>query len=217
MLCSACIKQKDSSVSNGTQKFTLEQMRLSAKSDVKQTTFHPKVLLEGSPGERCQIDSAGQSNTEEKSANTQSKLFFMKSGSEYEDKCMETLSISPHCDACSGIEPELLCLKTSDGINCSHQMKGISVSGTFTLEETNKLNKDQYSSLCNNLGTKRKLTSTLITFCRRSKRNRDIAVPDVASESETPPAASCSVELKNEKVKLTNSFIGNEEKVCYLF
>ncbi|KAL0316645.1 UNVERIFIED_CONTAM: hypothetical protein Sradi_5542700 [Sesamum radiatum] len=210
-LCAACTKQQDSSVSEETQNLSkLGQGRRSPKSDVKQLTSNPNVLLEGSPCESCQIDSAGQS-----------KLLSVKSSSEYEDKCKDTFSISPPPDACSVVEPKQACLENSDGKNCSPQMDGTAISGAFNLEETNKTNKEQPSSLCNNLVTKRKLDSTLITFCRRSKRNRDIATQHIASvyadttcasASETPPAASCPVDLKNDKVKPPNSLIGNEDK-----
>ncbi|KAK4431975.1 protein CHROMATIN REMODELING 4 [Sesamum alatum] len=207
--CSACVKQQDSSVLDETQNLSkLEQGRRSPESDVKQVTSNPNVLLEGSRGESCRIDAAGQS-----------KLLPVKSNSEHEDKCKNTFSISPPPDACSGVEPKQACLETSDGISCSPQMEGTSVSGAFNFEETNTINKEQPSSLCNNFVTKRKLDSTLITFCRRSKRKRDIATPDIASEyadttcvSETSPAAGCPVDLKNEKVNSTNSFIGNEDK-----
>ncbi|KAK4392596.1 protein CHROMATIN REMODELING 4 [Sesamum angolense] len=211
-LCAACTKQQDSSVSDETQNLSkLEQGRRSPKSDKKQLTSNPYVLLEGSPCGSCQIDSAGQS-----------KLLSVKSSSEYEEKCKDTFSISPPPDACSVVEPKPACLENSDGKNCSPQMDGTAISGAFNLEETNKTNNVQPSSLCNNLVTKRKLDSTLITFCRRSKRNRDIATPHIASvyadttrasASETPPAASCPVDLKNEKVKPPNSLIGNEDKI----
>ncbi|KAG8367731.1 hypothetical protein BUALT_Bualt16G0103400 [Buddleja alternifolia] len=74
--------------------------------------------------------------------------------------------------------------------------------------------QDKCSSLCNNLNTQKpKLGSTLITFCRRSKRNREVAAQDIASGSKKPLSASCSVDLKNEKIaNLANPFIGNEEK-----
>ncbi|XP_011079270.1 uncharacterized protein LOC105162828 isoform X2 [Sesamum indicum] len=202
-------KQQDSSISGETQNLSkLDQGRCSPKSDVKQVTSNPNVLLEGSPGESCQIDSAGQS-----------KLLSVKSSSEYEDKCKDTFSTSPPPDAFSVVEPKPACLENCDGKNCSPQMEGTAISGAFNLEETNKINKEQPSSLCNDLVTKRKLDSTLITFCRRSKRNRDIATPHIASEyadttraSETPLAASCPVDLRNEKVKSTNSLIDNEDK-----
>ncbi|KAL0346050.1 UNVERIFIED_CONTAM: protein CHROMATIN REMODELING 4 [Sesamum radiatum] len=209
-LCAACAKQQDSSVSDRSQNLgKLEQGRWSPESDVKQVTSDPNVLLEGSPRESCRIDSAGQS-----------KLLSVKSSSEYEDKGKDTFSISPPPDACSVVEPKPACLKNFDGKNCSPQMEGTAISGAFNLEETNKINKEQPSSLCNNLVTKRKLDSTLITFCRRSKRNRDIATPHIASEyadttcvSETTAAASCPEDLKNEKVKSMNSLIGNEDKI----
>ncbi|KAL0334402.1 UNVERIFIED_CONTAM: hypothetical protein Sangu_1596400 [Sesamum angustifolium] len=153
-LCAACTKQQDSSVSEETQNLSkLEQGRRSPKSDVKQLTSNPNVLLEGSPSESCQIDSAGQS-----------KLLSVKSSSEYEDKCKDTFSISP--PPAFVVEPKPACLENSDGKNCSPQMDGTAISGAFNLEETNKTNKEQPSSLCNNLVTKRKLDSTLITFCR---------------------------------------------------
>ncbi|PIN08602.1 hypothetical protein CDL12_18821 [Handroanthus impetiginosus] len=197
-LGSACTKQQDSSISNGTQNFTSEQKLWCPTSDVKQMTFHP--------------------NAEENSADTRSKLL-VKSGSEDEDKCKKTCSTLPPPEVCSGIEPDPVCLKASDGINCSCEMDATSISGKFASGETSELKKDPCSSLRQISGPKRKLTSTLITFHRRSKRIRDTVAPDIASEytdttcaSGTPPAASCSVDLKNEKVNVMNSFIGNEEK-----
>lgn len=216
MLCSACTRKQDSSVSNENKKFTSEIMRLSPKSDVELNFFLSNIRLEESPEESHQVDSAGQSDVEEKPDGTRSRLLSMKSGLVCDNKCKEALSISPPPDACSGKEPDLISLKTSDGISCSHQAKGKSVLGTLTLEGTDKLNKDQYSGLCDNLGMKRKSTSTLITFSRRSKRNGNIAAaaPKIASESEIPPPASCPVDMKNEDAKLMDC---NTEKVCYLF
>ncbi|KAH6828620.1 hypothetical protein C2S53_006618 [Perilla frutescens var. hirtella] len=207
MLFSDCAEQKYSLVSNKTQKFTPEQ-KCSPKADVEDLTCHLNVLLDGNPGGRYKIDSAGQSKAEEKIADTRSKLSFFKLGSEYEDNCKEIVTVSQPPDACSGAESDPICLKNSAGINCSHQMKGTCIPKTSTLEETDKLHKDQNSSLCNNSGMKRKLTSALITFCRRSKRSRG----DIASESETLPAAGCLVDLKNEKVNLPNSITDNGEK-----
>ncbi|KAL0428336.1 UNVERIFIED_CONTAM: protein CHROMATIN REMODELING 4 [Sesamum latifolium] len=179
-LCAACAKQQDSSVSDQTQNLSkLEQGRWPPKSDVKQVPSNPNVFLVGSPGESCQIDSAGQS-----------KLLSVKSSSEYEDKCKDTFSISPPPDAYSVVEPKPVCLENFDGKNCSPQMEGTAISGAFNLEETNKINKQQPSGLCNNLVTKRKLDSTLITFCRRSKRNRDMATPRIASEYADTTRAS---------------------------
>ncbi|KAL8460161.1 hypothetical protein ACS0TY_031898 [Phlomoides rotata] len=212
----ACTRKQDSSVSNGTKKFN-EQMRQSPKSDAKVNSYHPnmslgdltkKLSLEESPEERFQVDSVSQSDGEEKPDGTRLELFSMESSSLCENKCKETLSISPPSDACSSKEPDLI---TADGISCSHQVKGTTILGKFTLEGTDKLNKDQYSGLCNNLGTKRKSSSTLVTFSRRSKRNGNIAAaaPNIASESEAPPPASCPMDMKNEEVKLMDC---NKEK-----
>lgn len=206
MLYSECAEQKYSSVSNETENFTPEQ-KGSPKPDVEEITCHLNVLLDGNPGRRYKTDSAGQPKAEEKIANTQSKLSIFKLGSEYEDNCKEILPVSQPPDACSGAEPDPVCLKNSTGINCSRQMKGTYIPKTSTLEETDKLHKDQYS-MCNNSRIKRKLTSTLITFCRRSKRNR----ADIASESEVLPAAGCLVDLNNENVNLPNSITDNGEK-----
>ncbi|KAL6532834.1 hypothetical protein OROGR_013794 [Orobanche gracilis] len=203
----AFIRQKDSSVSNQTQESIQEQKTWPR---VKQITYNLNVPLEESSGERCQIDSTGQCNTEEKSATTQSNSLFVNSGPEYGDKgkntyptehkCNERNSILPARDALSGTESVvLISLKTCDGTSYSRQMD-------TSLEERDKLDKDQDSSFCNdNLVTKRKLKSTLITFCRRPKRNKDNAATDIASDrTDTcgfgpPVAASCSVDLKNEK------------------
>lgn len=210
ILYSACSEQKRSPVSDETHKFTLEK-KCSPKTDAEQTKSNANIFLDGSPKERYEIDSAGQSNAEENISYAESKLSFMKLGSEYEDSCKKILTVPQPPDACSGAEPDPKSLKTSAGIDRSCQTKGTCIPETSTLEETDKLNKDQYNCLHNNSGIKRKLTSALITFCRRSKRNR----ADIASKSESLPAASCLVDL-NERIKLSNSIAGNEEKVCKL-
>ncbi|XP_057767318.1 uncharacterized protein LOC130987705 isoform X2 [Salvia miltiorrhiza] len=178
MLPSECTEQKDSPVSVETQKHTSEK-NCSPNADAKQIICHPN--LNKTPEVRYDIDSSGRSNA-------------VKSGEEFED-CKKILTVSQLPDACSGAEPDPICLKTSAGINHSCQMKGTCTHEASTLAETDKFNTDQYSSLCNNSGMKRKLSSSLITFCRRSKRN----TADIAAKSAILPAASCLVDLKNEK------------------
>ncbi|KAL6540794.1 hypothetical protein OROMI_024677 [Orobanche minor] len=213
----ACIKHQDSSVSNQTQE-SIQEQKMWPK--VKQITDNLNVPLEESRGERCQIDFSGQCNAEEKSATTQSNSLLVNSGPEYGDKgkntyptehkCNERNSVLPACDTFPGTESVvLISLKTCDGTNYSRQMKDTS------LEERDKLDEDQCSSLCSdNLVTKRKLKSTLITFCRRPKRNKDNAATDFSSDrtdtcgSGPPLAASCSVDLKNEKSTLLSTYFG---------
>lgn len=204
MLYSACSEQEKSSVSDETLKFTLEK-KCSPKTDVEQILSNANAFLDGSPKVRYNIDSAGHCNAEENISYAQSKLSFVKLGSEYEDNCKKISTAPQPPVACSGAEPDPKSLETSAEIDRSCQTKGTCILETSTLEETDKLNKDQYCSLRNNSGIKRKLTSALITFCRRSKRNR----ADIASK----PAASCLVDL-NKRVKLSGSVAGNDEKVC---
>ncbi|GFQ05696.1 protein chromatin remodeling 4 [Phtheirospermum japonicum] len=135
---------------------------------------------------------------QEKSSN----LSFVKSGSEHEVKCKDTFSNENNGK--DTIPSEGKCKETLS--NCNRRMEAASISGTFSSEEKIELNKDQCSSACDNLGTKRKLSSTLITFQRRCKRNKDNAANDIIIASEcmdkcesvTPLAASCSVDVKNE-------------------
>lgn len=188
----ACSVQRDSSVSVEAQKYT--PVKCFSNADAEQIICHPN--LNDSPDVRYDIDSSGPSNA-------------VELGSEYEDNCKKILSVSQSPDACSGVEPDPIYLKTSAGMNSGCQMNGTCTPEASNLEETDKVNTDQYSSLCNNSGMKRKLTSALITFCRRSKRNR----ADIAAKPATLPAASCLVDLKNEKVRLSNSIIGNEKNL----
>lgn len=179
MLHSACSEQKKSPASDETQKFTPKQ-KCSPESDMEQIISHPNVIF----------DSAGLSSDEENIVSAHSKSSFVKSGSKY-DNCKKILTAPQPSDACCDAESDPKSLKTS------------------TLEETDKLNRDQYKTLHNNSGVKRKLGSGLITFCRRSKRNKT----DNASKSETVTAKSCLVDL-NEKVELSNSVAAYQEKVC---
>ncbi|KAL3819573.1 hypothetical protein ACJIZ3_005478 [Penstemon smallii] len=76
-----------------------------------------------------------------------------------------------------------------------------------------EVHKEQHSSSCNNLDSKRKLNSNLITFCRRSKRSKNITVPDTSSASEKPLASICSMDMKNEKdTNPSNLLTSNEQK-----
>ncbi|KAL7093109.1 hypothetical protein ACP275_11G022800 [Erythranthe tilingii] len=155
-LLSACTKQQDSSVSDQNEK-DAKKIKLSPISDVEQITFQPNLLSEGN------------SAAEEKSAEPQSKLLFVKPSSEYGDKSEEKKSI---------LSPPIL--------------------GTLNLEETNKISKDQRSSSCSNLVTKRRLDSNLITFRRRVKRNNNVATHGIDSkdaekkQSDVDIANSCS-------------------------
>lgn len=105
------------------------------------------------------------------------------------------------------------------------------------LEELYLARQDKCISLCNNSTEKRKFTSTLITFRRRSKQNKgrtnlqagensSLAAEGCNLESavstctfETVPAKSCSndnvEDLKNEKdIQLRDPFVRNEKEVC---
>ncbi|KAL9150969.1 hypothetical protein ABFS82_11G023500 [Erythranthe guttata] len=155
-LLSACTKQQDSSVSDENEK-DAKKMKFSPTSDVEQITVQPKLLSEGNNA------------AEEKSAEPQSKLLFVKPSSEYGDKSEEKKSIS---------SPPIL--------------------GTLNLEETDKISKDQRSSSCSNLATKRRLDSNLITFRRRVKRSNNVATRGIDSkdaekkQSDVDIANSCS-------------------------
>lgn len=202
---SASTKEHDPLVLNRTEESTPTQ--INPNYDVT----HPNVLSEGSREEMRQTDSAGLPHAEEKPADPQSESLLVKSGSEHDNNRGETLSTSPPANACSGKESDPICLKTSDEINSSHQMKGKSISGKLTLEGTNKTSKDHDSS--NKLVRKQKWATPLITFQRRSKRNKVTASEDAdTSKSEAQPAAACSVDLQNEKVSLVNN-----EELCHLF
>lgn len=129
-------------------------------------------------------------------------------------------------------------LEGSSPKKCSHDSNDASFSGKLTLEELDLARKDKCSNLCNNSAAKRKFTSTLITFRRRSKQNKgatgtnlqagensSLAAEGCTLESavstctfETPPAKSCSndntEDLKNEKdIQLRDPFVRNEREV----
>lgn len=120
---------------------------------------------------------------------------------------------------------------------CSHDSKDASFPGKLTLEELYLARQDKCISLCNNSAEKRKFTSALITFHRRSKQNKgrtnlqagensSLAAEGCNLESavstctfETVPAKSCSndnvEDLKNEKdIQLRDPFVRNEKEVC---
>ncbi|KAL7134357.1 hypothetical protein ABFS83_11G021700 [Erythranthe nasuta] len=153
-LLSACTKQQDSSVSDENEK-DAKKMKFSPTSDVEQITVQPNLLSEGNNA------------AEEKSAELQSKLLFVKPSSEYGDKSEEKKSIS---------SPPIL--------------------GTLNLGETDKISKDQRSSSCSNLATKRRLDSNLITFRRRAKRSNNVATRGIDSKD---------AEKKQSDVDIDNS------------
>ncbi|KAL2456034.1 uncharacterized protein Fot_57123 [Forsythia ovata] len=133
-------------------------------------------------------------------------------------------------------------LEGSPGKKCSHESKDASLTEKLTLEEMDLGRKDKFSSLDNNSAAKRKFTSTLITFCRRSKQNKDTTGPNLkpdiqagensslAAEGctlasavstctyESPPAKSCSKDhsedVKNGKdIHLRDSFVRNDKEL----
>ncbi|CAA2955974.1 uncharacterized protein LOC111383542 isoform X2 [Olea europaea subsp. europaea] len=133
-------------------------------------------------------------------------------------------------------------LEGSPPKKCSHESKDAAISEKLTLEELNLASKDKCSSICNNSTAKRKFSSTLITFHRRPKQNKDTTGPNTKSNIkagkvsslategcmfasavstctfETPSAKSCSndhsEDLKNGKdIQRRNSFVRNEEEV----
>ncbi|KAL2534756.1 Myb-like domain-containing protein [Abeliophyllum distichum] len=133
-------------------------------------------------------------------------------------------------------------LEGSSGIKCSHESKDASLMEKITLEEMDLAHKDKFSSLDNNSAAKRKFTSTLITFRRRSKQNKDTTGPNLkphiqAGENssstaegcnlasavttctyESPPAKSCSKDhtedVKNGKdIHLRDSFVRNDKEL----
>lgn len=133
-------------------------------------------------------------------------------------------------------------LEGSPPKKCSHESKDAAISEKLTLEELNLASKDKCSSICNNSTAKRKFSSTLITFHRRPKQNKDTTGPNTKSnikvgkgsssategcmfasavstcKFETPSAKSCSndhsEDLKNGKdIQRRNSFVRNEEEV----
>ncbi|CAI9765726.1 unnamed protein product [Fraxinus pennsylvanica] len=129
-------------------------------------------------------------------------------------------------------------LEGSPPKKCNHDSNDASFSGKLTMEELDLARKDKRSTLCNNAAAKRKFTSALITFSRRSKQNKgttgtnlqagensSLAAEGCTLESavstctfETPPAKSCSndntEDLKNEKdIQLRDPFVRNEKEV----
>ncbi|CAA0833193.1 Protein CHROMATIN REMODELING 4 [Striga hermonthica] len=191
-LCPACMKQQDSLLSNPTPEPNL---------DTEQIPTHLDVPLEVCSRDRHLLDSAVQPKAKEEPADTQSESLFPKLDLEFDDNCKSGFPSEENCNPVSGIESGVVRLEASDGINCSRQTKATSLSGTLSSEGA-KLNKVE---LCSNSVTKRKLASSLITFCRRLKKNRDNAAIDTVSVcrdkcvSVKSLAASCSVELMNEK------------------
>lgn len=197
-LHSVCAEQKDSSVLVESQKFITEKT-CSSTSDAEQIICHPNTLFNGSPEVRYKTDSSGQSNA-------------VKSDLEREDNCNKIFTISQPRAACSGAEPDTICLKTSSATDYSSQTKGENTLEASTYEGTGKFSADQYSNLCNISGVKRTFTSSLITFCRRSKRNR----ANNAADSAKLSASSCLVDFKNEKVRLSNPVAGYEYCIWFL-
>lgn len=86
----------------------------------------------------------------------------------------------------------------------SHTWEDASVPARFTSEETDKLLKDQRDTVYANLYSS-EVSSTLVTFSRRSKQNRINPTPDTVAEHAVtssaptnPVATSFLMQLMNE-------------------
>ncbi|KAL3623900.1 hypothetical protein CASFOL_032716 [Castilleja foliolosa] len=190
---------------NSDKSFDASESKTSAKFDIHDESIaENKFPDKGTKFVTCQDyseDNVGENMLQCENRDSKycaqekpSNPSFVNLSSEYEVKCE---ALSNENNGKDTISREGKCKETLS--NC--------ISQTFSSEEKMERNKDQRSSVCDNLGTKRKLSSTLITFQRRGKRNKDNAANDIIfasdgmhkCESVTPLAASCSMDVKNNK------------------
>ncbi|GER32623.1 BAH domain [Striga asiatica] len=199
--CHGYSKDKDGDNSNNNSTCCSQCSKANESQRLCSACMKQQDSLLSSPTPEPNLDSAVQPNAKEEPADTQSESLFPKLDLESEDNCKSGFPSEENCNPFSGIESDVVRLEASDGINCSRKTKETSLTRTLSSDGA-KLNKVE---LCSNSVTKRKLASSLITFCRRLKKNRDNAAIDTVSVCEDkcvsvePLTASCSVELMNKK------------------
>lgn len=167
-----------------------------------------------------QMDSAGKSvknlHCEINLNHTQPEsVLLVKSGLEDEDKCQETFSMLPPSDAGSNMSSDLTYLKMSDGTSSNHEREGGALSGKFTSGDANQLLKDKYFSACNNIGAKRKLTSTLDTFSQRCKSKPNLNITAAQETTSAHADNSDKSEKPSPSVDLVTN--GTEQEVRQIF